>query len=105
VTSILIYHTCILLQRLEIAMLGILLHLNDIGAMCQMVGDMDRSQVVNVTPRDTRKAGDSLEHLLHCPIGERLARPTEEDTSDLTLWSDFQVGTDAPTALLCRDGL
>lgn len=67
---------------------SILLHINNIGAMRQVVGHMDRAQIMNVAPRDT------ILHLLHRPILERFAGPGQKDIGGLTLRSDLEVGPD-----------
>src|SRR5260370_7080223 len=91
---ILVYHAGILLQRLEVPMPGILLHLNDIGAMRQVVGDVGRAQVVDMTPRYACPPGDGLVHLLHRPILERLAGSGQKDSGGLTLRPDLEIAPD-----------
>ena len=57
---ILVYHARILLERLEVPMPRILLHLDDVGTARQVVGDMGRAQVVNMAPPDARPSRDRL---------------------------------------------
>src|SRR5712692_2763110 len=72
---ILVNHACIFLQRLEVPMPGVLLYLDNVGAVCQVVGDMGSAQVMNMAPLHPRSRGDLREHLLYGPILERFARP------------------------------